>query len=98
MSCGKDYLSYCAGSETDINPPDIPKFFTEWKKILHYMIIEVANPLGVYVLNTSSNLVRLEQYTDEWFDVFSTVKQLFNGYVFEGLKTILEPYPLVANG
>lgn len=70
-----------AGSETGIQPSDTIQFFTNWKRILAELAGDVAIPYRVYAMNTSSNLVLLEQYSDDWISVFSHLRGLYIGMI-----------------
>ncbi|WP_051541194.1 glycoside hydrolase family 113 [Caldalkalibacillus mannanilyticus] len=69
------------GSETGIVPKDVELFFVTWRSILREIVHDIAQPLQVYALNTSSNLVHLESYSDEWIGLFREIKKIYSGLV-----------------
>lgn len=71
---GSDY-------ETDYNPLNKEQFFKDWKVILSTLINDVANKYDVDIMNTASNLVKLEQYEENWCDIIDFVKEEFDGLV-----------------
>ncbi|MGO0903233.1 glycoside hydrolase family 113 [Clostridioides difficile] len=68
--------------ETDWNPRNKERFFYTWQNtILNELIIDVANPLDVNVLNIGSNLVHLEEYQKNWSEIIDFVQSKFDGLV-----------------
>jgi len=71
---GSDY-------ETQYNPSNKEQFFKDWKIILSTLINDVANKYDVDIMNTASNLVKLEEYEENWCEIIDFVKEEFNGLV-----------------
>lgn len=71
---GSDY-------ETEYNPLDKAKFFSDWKNILNCLIDDVANPYKTDIMVVSSNMSKLEAYEEEWCEIIDFVKSKFNGLV-----------------
>lgn len=68
--------------ETDWNPINKKRFFYTWQNtILNEIIIDVANPLDVNVLNIGSNFVHLEGYQQNWSEIIDFVQSKFDGLV-----------------
>ena len=71
---GSDY-------ETYYNPSNKERFFKDWKVILITLINDIANKYDVDIMNTASNLVKLEEYEENWCDIIDFVKEEFDGLV-----------------
>lgn len=68
--------------ETDWKPDDINKFFWNWKtEILDELIEDIANPLGVEVLNVASNFVNMEYAEGYWCETIDYIREKFNGLI-----------------
>ncbi len=67
--------------ETDWNPINKKDFYTWQNTILNEIIIDVANPLDVNVLNIGSNFVHLEGYQQNWSEIIDFVQSKFDGLV-----------------
>ena len=67
--------------ETEYNPEDKDKFFTDWQNILEDLINNIGNKYEADIIITGSNFTQLEKYEDEWCDIIKFCKGSFNGMV-----------------
>ena len=71
---GSDY-------ETEYNPSDKERFFSDWKNILDTLVDDIANKYDVDIINVASNFDKLERYENEWCSIVDFVKNKFDGLV-----------------
>ena len=67
--------------ETEFNPEDKDKFFTDWKNILSNLIDSIGNKYKADIIITGSNLTNLEKYEDDWCEIIKFTKDKFHGMV-----------------